>query len=452
MFHSSHRNNYDFLTSGSIPRVILTLAGPSIVIMLTSSLYTMVDTFFVGQINTQATAAVGVSFAVLSVAQAVGFFFGHGSGNYISRQLGAHHSGAALRMASTSFFLALLTGIALALLGLLLLTPLSRALGSTPTILPYTEEYLGIILLGTPLNIGSMVLNNQMRFQGNARLAMQGMVSGVVLNVVLDPVLIFGFNMGVAGAGWATVAGQALSFVLLLCLSQRDQNLHLHLRYMRPSRHIISEIARGGTPSLLRQGLGSVSTLLLNLVAAGWGDAAIAAMSIVGRITFLVNSFIIGLGQGYQPLCGFSYGAGLYQRVRRGYWFCVQIGTLFLLVCVLMGVLFASDIIQVFRNDPDVIRIGREALLLQLCTYPLSAFNMHSNMMMQTVNRTTQANLLAASRRGLFFIPFILLLPALFGLRGVEICQPVCDLCAAILSLFVIRKFFRSPIFQHSKG
>lgn len=445
---SDQRDNYQFLTAAPIPRVILTLAVPSIVTMLTSSLYSMVDTFFVGRLNTQATAAVGVSFAVLSVAQAVGFFFGHGSGNYISRQLGARQTEAARRMASVSFLLAILTGVLLGALGIALLTPLSRALGSTPTILPYTEDYLAVILLGTPLNIGSMVLNNQMRFQGNARLAMRGMVAGVALNVVLDPLLIFTCGLGVQGAAWATVMGQALSFGLLLWSCQHGQSLRIEWRQMRPSRHLVSEIARGGTPSLLRQGLGSVATLLLNLVAAGWGDAAIAAMSIVGRITFFVNSFIIGLGQGYQPLCGFSYGAGLYSRVRRGFWFCVRVGTAFLVVCAVGGLVFAGDVIQVFRDDPDVIRIGREAFILQLCTYPLSAFNMHSNMMMQTVGRTGEANLLAASRRGLFFIPFILLLPWLFGLRGLEACQPVCDVCAALLAFVIIRRFFQRELPQ----
>lgn len=436
------RDNFQYLTSAPVPRVVLSLAGPSIVVMLTSSLYSLADTFFVGKIDTQATAAVGVSFAVLSVSQAVGFFFGHGSGNYISRQLGAHHVDAARRMASASFALSLATGVLLAALGLCLLTPLARALGSTPTILPYTEQYLAVILLGTPLNVGSMVLNNQMRFQGNMRMAMAGMVSGVALNVALDPVLILACGLGVSGAAWATVAGQTLSFVLLLALSGRGQNLKIEWRQARPTKTLVREIASGGTPSLLRQGLGSVASLLLNLAAAGWGDAAIAAMSIVGRITFFVNSFIIGLGQGYQPLCGFSYGAGIYSRVRSGYWFCVRTGTAFLLLCMVVGLLFSGEIIQVFRDDPDVVRIGSEAFVLQLCTYPLSAFNMHSNMMMQTSNRMAQASLLAASRRGLFFVPLILLLPGLFGLRGVEMCQPVCDVCAALLSLFVIRRFF----------
>lgn len=436
------RDNYQYLTAAPVPRVVLSLAVPSIVVMLTSSLYSLADTFFVGKIDTQATAAVGVSFAVLSVAQAIGFFFGHGSGNYISRQLGAHHVDDARRMASASFALSLATGLLLGLLGLCLLTPLARALGSTPTILPYTEQYLAVILLGTPLNVGSMVLNNQMRFQGNMRMAMAGMVSGVALNVALDPVLILACGLGVRGAAWATVAGQTLSFGLLLALSGRGQNLKITWRRARPSRELVREIASGGTPSLLRQGLGSVASLLLNLAAAGWGDAAIAAMSIVGRIAFFVNSFIIGLGQGYQPLCGFSYGAGLYSRVRRGYWFCVRTGTAFLLLCTAAGLLFPAEIIHVFRDDPAVVRIGSEAFVLQLLTLPLSAFNMHSNMMMQTCNRMAQASLLAASRRGLFFVPLILLLPALFGLRGVEMCQPVCDVCAALLSLLVVRRFF----------
>ena len=436
-------SNYDLLTHGSIPRVVGMMSVPTIISMLTSSLYSLADTFFVGQIDTQATAAVGIVFAVLSVFQAFAFFFGHGSGNYMSRMLGAKRRNEAVRMASTGFFTALIFGVVMAVTGLLLLTPLSRWLGSTDTILPYTERYLGIILVGTPLNMGAMVLNNQMRFQGNARYAMVGIVTGTLLNVALDPLLIFVFDLGISGAALATVLGQLCSFLLLLYLSTKGENIRIHPRNFTPSLHFQKEIVVAGSPSLMRQGLGSIATLLLNIVAAGYGDAAVAAMSIVGRITFVVYSIIIGLGQGYQPLCGFSYGAGLYDRVKRGFWFCVKVGTAFLILCTIVGFLFTEQIISAFRDDTDVIFIGSEALRYQLFTYPIGAFILLSNMMMQTINRPWQANLMASARRGLFFIPLIIVLPIFFGLRGVEMCQAVSDVFTFLLAVPLVASVFR---------
>ncbi|MCH5177037.1 MAG: MATE family efflux transporter [Prevotellaceae bacterium] len=440
---SKTRDNYDFLTAAPIARVIGALSVPTIITMLTSSLYSIVDTFFVSQINTQATAAVGIVFAVTAVLQAVAFCFGHGSGNYISRRLGAKDMAAATRMASTGFFWSLIVGVLLMAVGLLLLTPLSLWLGSTPTVLPFTEAYLSIILLGTPFQIGSMVLNNQLRFQGNAASAMTGIVCGTVLNVVLDPIFIFGFHMGIRGAAVATVTGHVCSFCILLFMTHRRGNIGIHWRHFSPSWQLVREILSGGTPSLTRQGLGSIATILLNVAAARYGDAAIAAMSIVGRLSYVINSVIIGVGQGFQPLCGFSYGAGLYDRVRRAYWFCVRIGTVFLLVCSTAGFIFSANIIASFRDDVDVISIGTLALRIQLLSLPLCAFIMLSNMLMQTINMPLRANLLAAARRGLFFIPLILLLPRIYGLLGVQMCQAVSDVLSFLLSLPIVFSTFR---------
>ena len=229
--HSNHphtlEDNYVHLTTRPVPKLVMSLAVPTIISMLVTSFYNMADTYFVGKINTQSTAAVGVVFSMMTIIQAVGFFFGHGSGNYISRKLGAQDIASAEKMAANGFFLAFFTGIALAALGLVFLTPLSVLLGSTPTILPYTEQYLGVILLGAPFMAASLVLNNQMRFQGNAAYAMVGIVTGAVINVALDPLLIFGFDMGIAGAAWATAISQFCSFVLLLCMARRGGNIPL---------------------------------------------------------------------------------------------------------------------------------------------------------------------------------------------------------------------------------
>ena len=432
----TENDHFKQMTTAPVPGLVASLAIPTIISMLVSSFYNMADTYFVGKINTQSTAAVGITFSVMSVIQAVGFFFGHGSGNFISRKLGAREFGQAERMASIGFFSALFVGVVLAIAGWLFLTPLSKMLGSTPTILPYTEKYLGIILLGAPFMAASLVLNNQIRFQGNAAYAMVGIVSGAVLNVALDPLFIFVFDMGVAGAALATVLSQICSFGLLLYMTRRGGNLTIRYRKFTPSWTFIKEIIGGGTPSLTRQGLASVSTILLNVAAGGYGDAAIAGMSIVSRIGMFINSFLIGFGQGFQPMCGFSYGAGLYARVRQGFWFCVRIGVVFFIVCAVLGYGYAEEIVELFRKgDPDVVSTGANALRWQLIAYPLGAFTIISNMMLQTIRKSVRATILSSARQGLFFVPLIFILPHFWGLQGVEMCQAVSDLFTFLLAI-----------------
>lgn len=434
-----------YMTTTPVPRLIGELAVPTIISMLVTSFYNMADTFFVGKINTQATAAVGIVFSVMALIQALGFLFGHGSGNYISRRLGAREFEEASLMASIGFFLAFLCGLAVTVGGLIFLRPLALLLGSTATILPYTEDYLGIILLGAPIMTSSLVLNNQLRFQGNAANAMIGMVSGAVINIVLDPILIFGFDMGISGAAAATVFSQFCSFLLLIFQSRRGGNIRIHFRNFKPNGYFIKEIIRGGIPSLFRQGLGSISGIMLNQGAGIYGDAAIAGMSIVSRVMMFALSTLIGFGQGFQPVCGFNYGAKLYHRVREGFWFCVKYATVFLFIVSALGAVFAPQIIGIFRKgDTEVIQIGALALRLQCIAFPLTGWIVMSNMMLQSIGKAMKASVLAAARQGLFFIPLILVLPAVFGLFGVEVSQTISDICsfalAVPLSLSVLRE------------
>lgn len=436
-------DNYTFLTQGPIHRVIGTMAGPTIISMMVTSLYNIADTFYVGLINTQATAAVGIVFSVMFIIQAVSFFFGNGSGNYISRELGAQRHANAEKMASTGFFYAIMGGFVILIVGESLLTRISLLLGSTPTILPYTERYLGVILLGAPFVTGSLTMNNQMRFQGNASYAMWGIVSGTILNVILAPILIFVFHLGITGAGISTVIGQATSFFILYQMTKKGGSLRLHFRNISFSNVYIKEILAGGTPSLSRQGLSSLATIMLNVGAGPYGDAAIAGMTIVNRLTMFLMAMVIGFGQGFQPFCGFNYGAHLYDRVKSGYWFSIKVTTAFLLVCSITGWIFSGGIIDIFRHDPAVIAVGTVALRWQLCTLPFGGLLMISNMFTQTVRKTMRANILAASRSGLFFIPLIIILPRYFGLLGVEMCQAISDLCAVSITIPIMFTVFR---------
>ena len=426
---------FKVMTESPVKPLVCRLAAPTIVSMLVTSFYNMADTFFVGQIDTSASAAVGVVFSLMAVIQAVGFFFGHGSGNYISRALGRHETEDAERMAAVGFFSALGGGSVIMVFGLLFRKPLARWLGSTETILPYAVSYMRLILIGAPYMTASLVLNNQLRFQGNAFYSMIGLVSGAVLNIALDPLLIFVFDMGIAGAALATILSQFVSFVLLWIGVQRSGSLSIRAKNFRPSKALYLQILNGGAPSLLRQGLGSVATICLNVAAGVYGDAAIAGMSIVTRIMQFANSCLIGFGQGFQPVCGFNYGAKKYGRVKEAFWFCVLSSTGFLVALAIVGYIFAGPIVAVFRDDPAVIEVGVAALRMQCLTFPLAAWIVMCNMMSQTIGKAFRASFLAMARQGLFFVPAVLILPKALGLTGVELSQTVADLTSFAFSI-----------------
>ncbi len=423
---------YIQMTQPPVEKLICKLAVPCIISMLVTSFYNMADTFFVGMLNSNAaTGAVGVVFSMMAIIQAIGFFFGQGSGTFISRALGEKKYDEANEMAATGFYASLAVGVVICLLGQIFLEPLAYLLGSTETILPYTEAYLRIILLGTPWMAASFVLNNQLRFQGGALYAMIGITTGAILNIILDPIMIFTCNLGVAGAGWATIISQFVSFCLLYLGCSRGSNIRIRFRNIRLRLYYFVMIFKGGLPSLARQCLASLATITLNNVARPMGDAVIAAMGVVQRISMFGASAMLGFGQGFQPVCGFNFGAKLYDRVKKGFWFSVKVSTLGLIVISAAGFAFAPQLIALFRNDPNVIACGTVALRFQCLTLPAHGFIVMSNMMEQAIGRTVPATFLSIARQGLFFIPLVLILSSALGLFGLEITQA----CADVLTL-----------------
>ena len=450
---------YIQMTTAPVGRLIGRLAVPTVITMLITSIYNMADTFFVGQLNnTSATGAVGVVFSFMAIIQACGFLFGQGSGNYISRALGRQEREAAQRMATIALVLSVLAGVVIMVLGLLFLDPLARLLGSTDTILPYARDYLRIILLGAPYMTAALTLNNQLRFQGAAFYSMIGIGSGGILNIILDPIFIFNFNMGVTGAAVATVISQAVSFLLLLYGTTRGENLRIRLRLFRPRRADLAELFRGGFPSLCRQGLSSGATIALNFMAGTFGsDAAIAAMGIAARVMHMAFAAILGFGQGFQPVCGFNYGAGLYGRVKEAFGFCVKLGTALLLAAAVAGVFFAPDLVALFSEDAAVIAAGTTALRLQCLSFPLTAWFVMCTMLTQTIGQVVPASFLSLARQGLFFIPVVIGLPYLIAyavpgadpLLGVQLAQPLADMATAAVAVpvcvTVMRRYLKEP-------
>jgi len=424
------------MTETPIPKLILSLAAPTILSMLITSIYNLADTFFVGQISTSASGAVGVVSSLMAIIQALGFMLGHGAGSIISRSLGSQNTKAATRFASTSFFTALTFGLILAAVGLTTLPHFMMLLGSTETILPHACAYARPILIAAPLMMSSLVMNNILRYEGKASFAMIGLVTGGVLNMVLDPVFIFGFGLGTAGAGIATALSQSISFCILLSMFLRGKTVsQFQLSAVTRSPAEFGTILMTGLPSFGRQGLNSIGGMLLNIAARGYGDAAVAGMSIVSRIFMFIISVAIGTGQGFQPVAGFNYGARKYRRVEKACVFTMCASFCFLSVIIAACWFNAEALIKLFRDDPEVTAIALPAFRYQCFACFLQPVIVAGNMLFQSIGKAGRATFLACCRQGVFFIPLILTLPRMFGLLGIEICQPIADVLTFVVTV-----------------
>ena len=424
------------MTETPIPKLILSLAAPTILSMLITSIYNLADTFFVGQISTSASGAVGVVSSLMAIIQALGFMLGHGAGSIISRSLGSQNTKAATRFASTSFFTALTFGLILAAIGLTTLRHFMMLLGSTETILPHACAYARPILIAAPLMMSSLVMNNILRYEGKASFAMIGLVTGGVLNMVLDPVFIFGFGLGTAGAGIATALSQSISFCILLSMFLRGKTVsQFQFSAVTHSPAEFGTILMTGLPSFGRQGLNSIGGMLLNIAARSYGDAAVAGMSIVSRIFMFIISVAIGTGQGFQPVAGFNYGARKYRRVEKACVFTMCASFCFLSVIIAACWFNAESLIKLFRDDPEVTAIALPAFRYQCFACFLQPVIVAGNMLFQSIGKSGRATFLACCRQGVFFIPLILTLPRMFGLLGIEICQPIADVLTFVVTV-----------------
>ena len=424
------------MTETPIPQLVLSLAAPTILSMLITSIYNLADTFFVGQISTSASGAVGVVSSLMAIIQALGFMLGHGAGTIISRSLGSRDTTAATRFASTSFFTALVFGVVLAVAGLGTLPHFMMLLGSTETILPHACAYARPILIAAPRMISSLVMNNILRYEGKASFAMIGLVTGGVLNIALDPLFMFVFGLGTAGAGIATALSQSISFCILLSMFLQGKTVsQFRLSAVTREARDFGRILLGGAPSFGRQGLNSIGGMLLNLAARSYGDAAVAGMSIVSRIFMFIISVAIGVGQGLQPVASFNYGARKYRRVRQAAIFTIEAA--FCMLVVLVGLCWVNGdaLIRLFRDDPAVTAVALPAFHYQCLAMLLQPIIVVANMTFQSVGASGRATFLACCRQGVFFIPLILILPRTHGLFGVEICQPIADVLTFLVSL-----------------
>lgn len=441
---TSTQRQYHRMTATPVAKLVLALGIPTTISMLITNIYNMADSYFVSKIDLSAGGATSVVFGLMSIIQAFGFMFGHGAGSHISRLLGSQKREDAHRYASTGFVWALCSGLIIAVVGLLCLTPLMKLLGSTDTILPYAQDYAFYILLAAPAMTTSCVLNNILRYEGKASLAMIGLTTGGILNMALDPILIFGCDMGISGAGLATAISQYISFAILFSvfLLGKTQS-HISPRHLARDIRIPLGIMFTGLPSLARQGLNSVSTMVLNAQAKLFGDVAIAAMGYVARTSSLIFCVGLGIGQGFQPVSGFNYGAKKYSRVKKATVFTLLFGMAFLGVIAGCCFALAPQIIGLFRKEADVISIGSYALRVQcgfLITLPVSVV---ATMLFQSIGKSMHALVLSCLQSGLIFIPLCLTLTHFYGVIGIQWAQPLAYFLSATVALPMLMAFLR---------
>jgi putative MATE family efflux protein len=432
------------MTQEPVGRLVVTLGIPTTISMLVTNIYNMVDTMFVGKLGTSASGAVGIIFGFMSILQAFGFMFGQGAGSIISRRLGNKDTESASVVASTSFFSAMFMGALIGIIGLVFNTQIVMLMGSTDTILPYAKTYSTYIMIAAPFMTSTFTLNNILRFEGKASLAMVGLMSGALLNIVGDPIFMFGLNMGIAGAGLSTALSQFVSFLILLFmfLSGRTQS-RLSIRRFTRDWHIMFDIVGTGFPSLVRQGLQAVATMVLNQQARVYGDAAVAAMSIVSRISFFIFAVGLGIGQGFQPVCGFNYGAKKFGRVKAAFRFTLVLSEVLIGMVAIIGLIFSNEAIAVFRDDIDVIAFGTPALRYQCLGLFLNPLIVLSNMTLQSTGQKGWATLLALTRSGLYFIPLLYIFSMTLGAFGIQIAQPVADILSFSTALPIIVHFLK---------
>lgn len=428
-----------------IPRLVTSMAIPTVIGMLITVIYNTADTFFVSQINKSASAAVGAVYAIMAIIQAIGYGLGVGAGSLISRKLGQKNNEAADTYASSAFFAAVVVGAIIMVVGLLVQKPFLRLLGCTETMMPYAMPYAKYILLAAPLNCATFVLNNSLRSEGFSRMAMVGISAGGVLNVILDPILIFGLDMGTGGAALATMLSQIVSFSILASFFLTGRSI-VRIRLKSVSRRFsdYQMIVTTGMPTICRQGLGSVAAAALNIQAIGYGgDAAGAAITIANKVYILVRNICIGIGQGFQPVAGYNYGAGNRRRTWQAFTFATKVGSVLCVIAAVIAAVFAEEIMWWFCSDADVARIGTETLYLASAVMPFLAFSTYVNQLYQCLGFKGKATFLASCRQGIFFLPAVALLPLAVGCLGVQAAQPFADLCTFLISIPFIIYFYR---------
>ena len=434
---------YDKMTKSPLVKLIVSLGIPTTISMLVTSLYNMADTYFVGTLGESPQAATGILFTLQAIIQAVAFMLGQGSGTLVSKALADRNKEEASEYVSTGFFTGLFFGIAFSVLGLLFLNPLLRLLGSTDTILPYARQYGACVLLSCPVVMGSFVLNNNLRYEGKSFYSMIGLVSGGLINIFLDYLMVVVFEKGILGAGIATAVSQTISFIILLHFFKKMGESKIRFKHLSKNSHTYFTIMKVGFPALVRQGLTSFSGGLLNNITRPFGDAAIAAMSVANRFSMFVMCVGLGIGQGYQPVAAFNYQAKRYDRVKRGLLATMVIGFVMVACLAIPSIIFAEDIVYAFQKSPAVMEVGVLPLRAACIGAMFLPFSIPVNMLYQSTRQVKISTFLSMLRNGVTFIPTLLITTHIWGLLGVQISQPLADVMTGLIAIPFVISFLR---------
>ena len=436
--------HYKKMTETPVSRLILNLGIPTTISMLITSIYNMADTYFVGTLGPSAQAATGVLFTLQAIIQGIAFMLGHGGGTFISKELADRNTDRASMYVSTAFFSGGIVGFVILALGLVFLKPLVLFLGSTETILPHAMDYGLWVCLSCPFVICSMILNNGLRYEGRAFYAMFGLTAGGILNILGDYLMVVRLNMGVYGAGLATAVSQMVSFFILLVMFRKMSQSRIDVKFVSRDWKVYAAICRVGFPSLIRQGLTSVTTGVLNNLTKPFGDAAIAAMSVVNRYSMFLMCVGLGMGQGFQPVAAFNYRARRYDRVKKGLVFTMCFGLIFIGGLSVLSMFFSETVISLFQKKEEVIAIGSVALRFTAFGMMFMPFSVPVNMLYQSIQKPTISSILSLIRSGAVTIPMLLVFVPILGLTGVQIAQPTADIIAGLFSIPFIVRFLRS--------
>ena len=436
--------HYKKMTETPVAKLIVQLGVPTTISMLITSIYNMADTYFVGMLGPSAQAATGVLFTLQAIIQGIAFMLGQGSGTFISRELADKNTPKATMYVSSAFFCGGIIGVIILVLGLFIREPMVLFLGSTETILPHAIDYAMWVLISCPFVITSMILNNALRFEGRAFYAMFGLTAGGLLNIFGDWLLVYKLNMGVYGAGLATAASQFISFVILFIMFQKMAQSSISAKAVSKDFKVYLTICRVGLPSLIRQSMTSVTTGILNNLTKTFGDAAIAAMSVVSRFSMFLMCVGLGMGQGFQPVAAFNYRAKKYDRVKKGLLFLVIYALILVGGFSLVTMLIPEKVIEIFQKKQEVIEVGSVALRYYAFGMIFMAFSVPVNMLYQSIQKPTISSVLSLIRAGMITIPLLLILVPSIGLTGIQIAQPIADVVAGIISIPFIIHFLKS--------
>ena len=430
-------NRIYLLEEADVASALLKLGIPTMVGMLISALYNAIDAYFVGGLGMSQMGAVSVVFPIVQIIIGLGMMFGAGASSYISRLLGKGDNEQADRTASTALFSGLLVGAVIIIGILVFLDPVLTALGSTETILPYARAYARIYVTGSIINVFTVMMNNLLTAQGATKFTMIAMLTGSIANVILDPIMIYGMDLGIEGAAVATVISLCINMALYIgYIAKKKGVLRISVKNIAPSKTIYTEVLKIGIPVLLFQLLASAAMGSINTASKPYGDYAVAAMGAVTRIMTVVTYVVFGFLKGFQPFAGYNYGAGSFDRLKKSIKLCMIWSTAFCVIAGIVLVVFAAPIVSLFGTDTEMLALAETALRLNAVLFTTFGFQMVYASLYLAIGKSLVGSVLSLSRQGIFFFPLVIALPHLFSLTGVIWVQPAADLFTTILTAF----------------